>query len=359
MADKIHSEYGSGPADMAKTSADVLVVVSFFNRGEVLSRTVDSLWQAAQRANMGVVVVDDHSNPALDLQPYSNEVYYPGLQTHRNATNKGVAATFCDVINAYTADNPNIRYVGVFGSGDVAHPDKFSRQLALMNANPSIVATGTYYDDVTESEGRETLRAPRHFDTASLDFNSMEPGNVFTQGTVLYRRDAYEAVGGYRGEFLNGQDFDLWYRLMHQYGQGSFATVPEPLYDRFCRADDGVSFNPDKAINQRRYYVLAKEMALMSPDQQEEILAKLRDKSNLKASLAQLVPLESPSLQAEILKYALDAHGVGLEEKAQKFLEDHFRPPLAFNTLAERQKFEKVRLALPQSLYAITNKCAP
>ena len=43
----------------------------------------------------------------------------------------------------------------------------------------------------------------------------------------MFRRDAYERVGGYRREFYYGQDWDLWYRLA---AIGKFQMVPEVLY---------------------------------------------------------------------------------------------------------------------------------
>ena len=42
----------------------------------------------------------------------------------------------------------------------------------------------------------------------------------------MVRRDAYEAVGGYRSEFYFGQDWDLWYRLA---SVGTFVHLPDVL----------------------------------------------------------------------------------------------------------------------------------
>jgi hypothetical protein len=42
----------------------------------------------------------------------------------------------------------------------------------------------------------------------------------------MFRRSAYEAVGGYRKEFYYGQDWDLWYRLAET---GSFFHIPEVM----------------------------------------------------------------------------------------------------------------------------------
>jgi hypothetical protein len=47
-------------------------------------------------------------------------------------------------------------------------------------------------------------------------------------GTVMMRRSAYEAAGGYRPEFYFAQDLDLWVRLAEL---GCHIVVEEPLYE--------------------------------------------------------------------------------------------------------------------------------
>ncbi len=55
--------------------------------------------------------------------------------------------------------------------------------------------------------------------------------------SVMIRRDAYEAVGGYRPAFYFGQDWDLWYRLA---SEGTFVHLPEVL-TRVRLFSDGLS----------------------------------------------------------------------------------------------------------------------
>jgi len=46
-------------------------------------------------------------------------------------------------------------------------------------------------------------------------------------GSVMFRADAYQRVGGYRAAFRYAQDWDLWLRLAEV---GSITYVPEYLY---------------------------------------------------------------------------------------------------------------------------------
>jgi glycosyltransferase involved in cell wall biosynthesis len=55
-------------------------------------------------------------------------------------------------------------------------------------------------------------------------------GSISCHPSVMFRKTAYETVGGYRKEFYYGQDWDLWYRLSEI---GNYFMIPEVLYK--CR----------------------------------------------------------------------------------------------------------------------------
>lgn len=57
-------------------------------------------------------------------------------------------------------------------------------------------------------------------------------------GAVMFRRSAYDRAGGYRAEFLRGQDWDLWYRIGECW---KFQMVPDVCYRATIRPS-GVSF---------------------------------------------------------------------------------------------------------------------
>ena len=54
-----------------------------------------------------------------------------------------------------------------------------------------------------------------------------ESSGVPCHGCVMFRRAAYEAVGGYRAEFYFAQDNDLWNRLIEV---GAYGCVGQSLY---------------------------------------------------------------------------------------------------------------------------------
>jgi glycosyltransferase involved in cell wall biosynthesis len=103
---------------------------------------------------------------------------------------------------------------------DVSHPERLERQLAVMRERPdaSLVATLNSYID---GHGRQIRGRDRW---------SLAPGRAampFPGGSVMFRRAAYDEVGGYRKVDGQWEDLDLCVRLA---ARGPALVIPEALY---------------------------------------------------------------------------------------------------------------------------------
>jgi GT2 family glycosyltransferase len=106
---------------------------------------------------------------------------------------------------------------------DVAHPERLERQLAVMAEHPDATLVTTLHGYL-DARGRPVRGRDRW---------SLEPGAApmpFSGGCLMFRRDAYERVGGYREVTGTWEDFDLCQRLA---GDGRVLVIPEALY--WCR----------------------------------------------------------------------------------------------------------------------------
>ena len=109
---------------------------------------------------------------------------------------------------------------------DVAHPERLARQVAHLRAHREIVALGTEVE-VIDPQGWpiRTLGVPLDhdaIDTALLRGR----GEALVHPVAMFRREALEAVGGYRGAFDHAEDIDLYLRLAER---GRLANLPETL----------------------------------------------------------------------------------------------------------------------------------
>lgn len=120
-------------------------------------------------------------------------------------------------------------YIARQDAGDLYLPDKLKRQVDALNSHPeaSFVSCGTR----VVGPGGEHLHdwVSDEWDLTShlltLDIDKLR--GPFGHGSVLFRRELYEKVGGYRQEFYFGQDVDLWIRLAET---GRFLMLPEILF---------------------------------------------------------------------------------------------------------------------------------
>jgi hypothetical protein len=102
---------------------------------------------------------------------------------------------------------------------DVAAPARLARQVEVMGAAPDVIAVGTLYETI-DANGR--VRRPP--DPGRLGRPS--PFAPFPHPSLMMRRAAFQAAGGYREACRFWEDVDLYLRLAEH---GRIAVVAEPL----------------------------------------------------------------------------------------------------------------------------------
>lgn len=103
---------------------------------------------------------------------------------------------------------------------DVAHPERLARQLAALDGRPDAVLVGTPAIGI-DGEGRVTQEQARHT-IGGAGFSA-----PFAHGSVMFRRAAFDAAGGYRAACAYWEDIDLYVRLARL---GAVLVMPDPLY---------------------------------------------------------------------------------------------------------------------------------
>ena len=103
---------------------------------------------------------------------------------------------------------------------DIAHAERLERQMAALAANPKACLVGTLWEGIDDRG-----RCVRPSDRSSL--TRPKPFPPFAHGSIMFRRDDFERVGGYRPEADFWEDLDLYRRMS---GVGSLIVVPKVLY---------------------------------------------------------------------------------------------------------------------------------
>jgi glycosyltransferase involved in cell wall biosynthesis len=102
---------------------------------------------------------------------------------------------------------------------DVAQPDRLERQLALLDEQPDAVLIGTLWD-VIDERGRKVREADR---SRLLRVSPFAP---FSHPTIMFRKKAFDTIGGYRAEADRWEDVDLYLRFAEA---GRILVLAEPL----------------------------------------------------------------------------------------------------------------------------------
>jgi glycosyltransferase involved in cell wall biosynthesis len=190
------------------------VIIPCYNIQDYLGEALDSVYRQS-RPVREVVLVDDGSQVPIKPPPNWDG---PPLWLIRTE-NRGLAA----------ARNLGVRhvsgtYVAFLDADDFWHPRKIELQEEALKADPAVVATFT-----------RCVRAPGFF-----GFGPYPPSKVsdkefllvlwynsfFPPSSVLVRREALDKVGPFREGMGNGEDVELFLRLLTI---GRFAQVSEEL----------------------------------------------------------------------------------------------------------------------------------
>ncbi|BDG72343.1 glycosyltransferase family 2 protein [Roseomonas fluvialis] len=129
------------------------------------------------------------------------------------ALNAGLAAARADWVARMDAD-------------DIAAPDRLEHQMAAAARHPESAAIGGAWRVVgADGRVRRHIAPPTEPDAIA---EALLRHNPLAHPTMLLRRDAVLALGGYRAAFHSAEDYDLWLRLAERH---PIRCVPETLID--------------------------------------------------------------------------------------------------------------------------------
>lgn len=195
----------------------VSVVSVYYNRADDVDHSVQSLIKQ-DHLNFEVLLVDDGST---DGTREALLAYSGGRVRVLSHSNCGFVSSIRTVI-----DNCSGQYIAVHGSGDISYPSRLSKQARILDQKPGVGVVGCHILANRNFGGKKSVtKMP-----SNLPFRrTLMKTNLFSHGEVMFRRDIYEKVGGYREFFKFGQDRDLWLRMSLFC---DYHIVPEELYER-------------------------------------------------------------------------------------------------------------------------------
>jgi GT2 family glycosyltransferase len=239
----------------------VSVCIPTHDRVDWLAEALDSVLAQSLREFEIVVGDDASSDGTADLLAARSETRLRWLR-HREPL--GVAKNRNALLAAARG-----RYVAWLDSDDRLLPEMLERQCARLEREPRTAFVHGGFDTIG-ADGRTLPEWPQPFDADVVEpgheaFAELSTGNYVTAPTVVVRRSAHEAVGGYRDSLASGEDWEMWMRLalhgdvaytsakvaQYRWHPGSLARTAEAdgrRFDRELAALRGVFAGPASSL---------------------------------------------------------------------------------------------------------------
>ena len=194
------------------------VLLPVYNGGEYLAAAIESILGQDDR-DFELLLIDDCSSDAsVDVI----RRYTPADARVRalfHSQNTGLAATLNEGLR-----EARTGLVVRMDQDDLALPQRIATQVRFMQDHSEVAVAGSFVFHMGRAPGYDRLvQLPVEHEEIA---RTLLIRNCIYHPSVILRRDAILALGGYRGEFKNSEDYDLWLRAGKAY---RLANIPAPL----------------------------------------------------------------------------------------------------------------------------------
>lgn len=226
-----HPEIEPVPAGVHRPTWSVMIPT--YNCAEYLRETLRSvLAQDPGSDRMQIEVIDDVSTKD-DPEAVVREIAPGRVSFYRQPENAGAAGNFTTCVRRSTGYRVHILH------GDDAVRTGFYAKLgAVFDARPDIVAAFTraiVFDEHSTWLAITRMHEKESGVPSDWPRRLLEGNKVYTPSIVV-KRDAYEAVGGFQPDLFHSADWDMWKRVA-LYGPMYFETEPLALYREHPSSD--------------------------------------------------------------------------------------------------------------------------
>ena len=193
----------------------ISVIMSVYNGGKYLKQAINSVLNQTYR-NLEYIIIDDGSTDnSLQILKEFKAKDQRILVISRE--NKGLIPSLNEGVKLAQGE-----YIARIDADDVSLPERFEKQLKWIEER-SLVICGTWADGV-DSLGVK-VQDMNYPPVDKIRFFVLRH-NPFIHSSVVFRKDVFEKVGGYKSFFRHIEDYELWTRIVFKYKTGN---IPEKL----------------------------------------------------------------------------------------------------------------------------------
>lgn len=184
--------------------ARVSVVMSVYNGKKFIREAIESVLSQTFE-DFEFIIVDDCSNDGtLEIaRSYTSD---KRIKIITNERNMGLTRSLNAGIRYASA-----RYIARMDGDDISLPERLERQVDFLDKNRDVGLLGSAACLIDE-DGTILRIMPVTEDNEGIQ-RTLLRRNCFVHSSIMFRRDVFEEIGGYRDEFECAEDYDLILRI--------------------------------------------------------------------------------------------------------------------------------------------------
>jgi glycosyltransferase involved in cell wall biosynthesis len=230
----------------------ISVLLPVYNAGLPLRSAIESI--LCQEYNeFEFLIIDDTSTDGSVEIIREYERQDSRIRAIFHSSNQGLATTLNEGLHIAGGS-----LVARMDQDDESLPNRLKVQCQFMTDHPEAVVAGSYVFHMGITRGKDRLvKLP----TGPSQITEMlKNENCLYHPSVIIRRQEILHIGGYRREFKNAEDYDLWLRVSNRY---QIANIPIPLI-RYRFSVNGMTLSRKW---EQLYYVILAQVAHENMDQ--------------------------------------------------------------------------------------------
>ncbi|MGA3133920.1 MAG: glycosyltransferase family 2 protein [Terracidiphilus sp.] len=194
----------------------VSVIIPAYNAEQYIARTIESCLRQTSLPDEIIVADDGSTDRTAEVAANFPEP----VRVIRLGTNCGLSAARNRAVEASTGD-----WLAFLDADDWFFPEKFELQRKCIRDNPHAVLHYSGFRMIPVNGPEEDVIALPPSELGRI----LRFRNPLFVGSVMLRRDAFDAVGGFDQMYRSAEDWDLWLRIVERFSPAAFAAVPKPL----------------------------------------------------------------------------------------------------------------------------------
>jgi hypothetical protein len=239
------------------------VLLPVYNAGKPLRAAIESIL-LQDEADFEFLIIDDCSKDGSPSLIRSLAARDRRIRPIFHRTNAGLAHTLNEGLHEARGE-----LVARMDQDDIALPNRISTQVRFLRSRPRVAVAGSFVYHMGRTLRLDRLvRVPTDHGEIT---NTLARQNCLYHPSVMLRRDSILALDGYRSEFHNSEDYDLWLRASRAF---ELANIPVPLL-RYRFSAGGMT------LGKKWHQMLYTQMAMVSHRNPEWTIQQVRERAEV------------------------------------------------------------------------------